>query len=70
MLKDRVILTHKQWVDAAEFEGFDAYKDSSDDLDESWGLLMIGFADENEESFEFFVMDKRKWFIAKIKHGF
>ena len=69
-----VTIIHKDWVNAAEAEGFDPYEDSTDDLEESWGLSCMGYADEEEPSggdysFKFMIIDKRKWFLAKIKHG-
>jgi hypothetical protein len=74
MKSEYVILSHKQWVDAAELEGFDPYEHSTDDLEESWGLLMMGSGEDSDSpsiySFEFMIVDKRKWFLAKIKHGF
>lgn len=69
MKSEYVILSHTQWVNAAQAENFDAYTDNTDDLEESWGLQMMGFADEEYDSFEFRITDKQKWFLARIKYG-
>jgi len=69
MKEEYVILTHTQWVNAAQSENFDAYEHNTDDLEESWGLQMMGFADEEHDSFEFRITDKQKWFLTKIKYG-
>lgn len=65
-----VIISHVDWVKAAESEHFDAYEDNTDNLEKDWGLVHLGFADEDEDSFVFLITDKSKWFLAKIKHGF
>lgn len=68
-IKDEyAILTLTQWTNAATQAGFDAYEDSSDDLEESWGLLYLEAEDVN--TYRFLITDKQKLFLAKIKYGF
>lgn len=70
MIKDEyAILTLTQWTNAATQAGFDAYEDSSDDLEESWGLLYLGAEDEHMNTYRFLITDKQKLFLAKIKYG-
>lgn len=70
MIKDEyVVLTHTQWISAATQAGFDAYDDSSDDLEEDWGLMYMRAEDLHMDTFRFLITDKQKWFLAKIKYG-
>lgn len=69
MALDEITISLLAWTSAADSENFDAIKQDSACLEESWGLVQIG-SDENYEFLRFLVTDKAKWFLAKIKHGF
>ena len=71
-IPDQVMLHEADWVKAATAENAEELGIKTDDMEAYWGLEFIGYGydDITCDFLNYKVIDKHKFFLAKIKHGF
>jgi hypothetical protein len=71
-IPDQVMIHEADWTIAAITENIEELGILADDLEAHWGLEFIGYGydDITCDFLNYKVIDKHKFFLAKIKHGF